>query len=61
MFLSYKRFCCQLDKKWGEGPKVQKNQNRGAIMFDFKVGVPKSQILQNRGTKRTVKPKYFYL
>jgi hypothetical protein len=37
------------------GSKVQKNQNMGARMFDFKIRGPKLQILQNRGTKTAIK------
>jgi hypothetical protein len=40
--------------------KCKKNQNRGARLFDFKIGGPKLQNLQNRGTKTAIKPKYFY-
>jgi hypothetical protein len=36
--------------------KCKKNQNRGAVMFDFKIGGPKLLILQNRGTKSAIKP-----
>jgi hypothetical protein len=52
--MPYKCFCCQLGRKWGgDGPKVKKKG--GAIMFDFKIGKSKSQILQNRGPKMQLK------
>jgi uncharacterized membrane protein YebE (DUF533 family) len=58
MALPHQQFLCQLVKKCGGGPKVQKKkQNRGTIMFDFKIGGLKSLILQNRGTKSAIKPK----
>jgi hypothetical protein len=41
----------------GVGPKVKKKKKkRMARMFDFKIRGPKSQILQNRGTKTAIKP-----
>jgi hypothetical protein len=40
---------------WGT-KSAKKNQNRGAKMFDFKIGRPKSQILHNRGIKSAIKP-----
>jgi hypothetical protein len=40
--------------------KCNKCQNRGAKIFDFKIGRSKLQILENRGTETTIKPKYFY-
>jgi hypothetical protein len=41
---------------WGD-QKCKKSQNRGARMFDFKIGGSKLQILQNTGTKTAIKLK----
>jgi hypothetical protein len=37
--------------------KCKTNQNRGTKMFDFKIGGPKLQNMQNRETKNAIKPK----
>jgi hypothetical protein len=45
-------FLCQPIKKRGGGPKVKKKiKIGGAIMFDFKIEGPKSQVLQIGGPK----------
>jgi hypothetical protein len=42
---------------WWGTKTAKQNQNRRARMFDFKIGRPKLQILQNRGSKSAIKPK----
>jgi hypothetical protein len=45
------------DQKW----KKKKKQNRVVKMFDFKIGEPKSLILQNRWPKVQLSLKYKYI
>jgi hypothetical protein len=55
--LPHKRFHANLLKNGVGDQKCQQNQNRGVRMFDFKIREPKSQILQNRGTRTAIKPR----